>query len=96
MPAVNFTLIWPDGERRQYYSPSTVIYQHLESGAQYSQQEFARRVRTALTQASERVRDKFGYACSAAGSELASLESKLSQLQQHNITGDIQVVDLRQ
>lgn len=96
MPAVNFTVIWPDGEQRQYYSPSTVIYQHLESGAHYSQPEFGHRVRTALTQASERVRQRFGYACSAASGELATLEAKLQQLQAHNIHGDIQVVDLRQ
>ena len=96
MPAVNFTLIWPDGEQAQYYSPSTVIYQHLEAGTSYSQRDFGERIRQALTLASDRVQERFGYACSAASAELATLETKLKQLHTQKISGEIQVLEFRQ
>ena len=89
MPAVHFNVTWPDGEKRQYYSPSTVLYEHLSEGEKYSTEDFSRRVFSALDSASERVRKKYGYACSAAAEEALKIQRKLNQLKEQKIDGDI-------
>lgn len=94
MPAVHFEIRWPDGEQCQYYSPSTVIHEYLKAGMQCQQPEFEKIIHTVLTQASERVFQRFGYYCSAAGDELARIELKLQHLNQHKIDGDITVISL--
>jgi uncharacterized repeat protein (TIGR04042 family) len=75
MPEMLFQIRWPDGAIEQWYSPSLVIRDHLAIGQTYSVPEFLRRVRAALTIASERVRDKYGFACSRAMGQLARLEA---------------------
>ena len=96
MPAVNFKLAWPDGEQQEYYCPSTVIYHYFEAGQQISQSDFSENITAALNAASDRVHAKFGYYCSAASAELQKINDKLNQLQQAEITGDIQLVEFRQ
>jgi len=76
MPEMRFTVRWPDGSVDECYSPSTVIKDYLEVGGQYGVAEFVGRSRTALTTASERVRAKYGFACSSAMDQLARIESK--------------------
>lgn len=76
MPEMRFTVRWPDGSLDECYSPSTVIKDYLEVGGQYSVAEFLGRSRTALTLASERVRAKYGFACSSAMDQLGRIESK--------------------
>lgn len=95
MPAVHFEIRWPDGEQCEYYSPSTIIHEHLKAGMQFNQTEFAQKIRQAMTEASERVYQRFGYFCSAAGDELARIELKLQHLNQHAISGNITVVGLK-
>lgn len=73
MPAVNFKVRWPDGQETSGYSPSTVIYQHLQNDAPYPLGDFMQHVETALAAASERVRAVKGYYCSSAMDTLASL-----------------------
>ena len=75
MPELRFQIRWPDGAIEYCYSPSLVIRDHLAAGESYSVPEFLRRSRTALTIASDRVREKYGFACSRAMSQLARLES---------------------
>jgi uncharacterized repeat protein (TIGR04042 family) len=75
MPEMRFQIRWPDGAIEQCYSPSLVIRDHLAVGETYSVPEFLRRSRTALTIASDRVREKYGFACSRAMGQLARLES---------------------
>jgi len=89
MPAVNFEVTWPDGECVSYYSPSTVIHQHVTAGDAYSIEEFQSRVYEALDIASERVRAKYGYACSAANDEKLKIGEKIRQLQQSGSYGQI-------
>ncbi|WP_137719440.1 MSMEG_0570 family nitrogen starvation response protein [Methylobacillus flagellatus] len=74
MPVVNFHIVWPDGTEARCYSPSQVIKEHLQAGQTYLLPEFMQRARTGLQQASERVRAKYGYACSAAQDQLDVLE----------------------
>ena len=66
MPEMTFELQWPDGSRQRCYSPSLVMHDYLTTGASYTVAEFLGRSGTALTEASDRVRAKFGFACTPA------------------------------
>src|SRR3954463_12216888 len=70
MPEMHYRLRWPDETEMTCYSPSLVIRDYFEPGADYALAEFLRRVREATHIASERVREKFGYACSRAHDQL--------------------------
>src|SRR6476646_7474448 len=74
MPEVSFKIAWPDGTEEACYSPSTVVLEYFEAGASYSLEEFVVRCRMALTRASDRVADKYGYHCSAAQDQLNRIE----------------------
>lgn len=75
MPEMSFDIRWPDGSIEQCYSPSLVIRDHLAVGQTYDLAEFMRRSRIALTIASDRVQEKYGFACSRAMGQLAKLEA---------------------
>jgi uncharacterized repeat protein (TIGR04042 family) len=75
MPEMSFDIRWPDGTAEQCYSPSLVIREHLAVGETYDVADFMRRSRIALTVASDRVREKYGFACSRAMGQLARLEA---------------------
>lgn len=66
MPEMTFTVRWPDGEVQHCYSPSLVMHDYLTAGADYTVADFVDRSATALGEASERVRAKFGFACTSA------------------------------
>ena len=75
MPEMSFDIRWPDGSTEQCYSPSLVIREHLAVGETCDLADFMRRSRIALTIASDRVREKYGFACSRAMGQLARLEA---------------------
>ena len=74
MPEMHFSVRWPDGGEMRCYSPSLIVKEYLEVGAHYTITDFMDRSRTMLNIGSERVRAKYGYACSAAMDQLATLE----------------------
>lgn len=74
MPEMFFHLSWPDGTQRRCYSPSLVIKDYFQPGAAYPLPDFLRRSREAYGIASERVRQKYGFGCAHAASELEALE----------------------
>lgn len=74
MPETTFTVRWPDGARSVCYSPSLVVRDHLAQGGAYPLPDFLARSRTALTAASERVRERYGSPCPRALGQLAALE----------------------
>ena len=76
MPVMHFLVRWPDGDEMRCYSPSLVVREYLEVGRSYPVADFLERSRTMLHIASERVRAKFGFACSAALDQLATLEER--------------------
>jgi len=80
MPSVNFTVKWPNGEVNQYYSPSSIIYDYLRVGQVFSLTDFVTQVENGLEQASERVRLSYGFACSAAMDNLASIKRHINIL----------------
>ncbi len=48
---------------------------HFDPGARYKVDDFVARCRTALTAASERVRERYGTPCSIAMREIAQIEA---------------------
>ena len=74
MPQIVFTIQLPDGLMKECYSPSTVVREHFRQGEEMSVAEFLARSRKAFPAASERVRAKFGFACSSAAAQLADIE----------------------
>jgi uncharacterized repeat protein (TIGR04042 family) len=72
---MRFSIRWPDGSRESCYSPSLVIKDYFAPGETYLLDDFVARSRTALNIASERVRAKYGFACSSAMDQLARIEA---------------------
>lgn len=80
MPEMLFHVRWPDDTESVCYSPSLVLREHLAAGQSYALDEFLARTRTALEIASERVRVKYGFACSRAADQLAEIEARVAYL----------------
>ncbi|MFQ6538870.1 MULTISPECIES: MSMEG_0570 family nitrogen starvation response protein [Aphanothece] len=78
MPEVRLTLQWPDGLTSELYSPSTVILQHLPPGETLSVAALQARGLEGLHQASERVRARYGFACTRTDEEATKLRQTLS------------------
>lgn len=76
MPEMFFTVEWPDGVQDRCYSPSLVISDHLAVGSDYELKDFVARCDAALTQASQRVQQKYGYACSSALDQLGQIKQR--------------------
>jgi uncharacterized repeat protein (TIGR04042 family) len=76
MPEMHFTIRWPDGEKSRCYSPSLIVREYLEVGRDYPVDEFVGKSREMLNIASERVKAKFGYYCSAAMDQLRNIEER--------------------
>ncbi|RYD41546.1 MAG: MSMEG_0570 family nitrogen starvation response protein [Verrucomicrobiaceae bacterium] len=74
MPETTFTAELPDGSFQPCYSPSSVVRNYFTPGQEIPAEEFIRLSRAALTEASERVRQKFGFSCTAASASLADIE----------------------
>lgn len=74
MPVMHFRVRWPDGSETRCYSPSLVVQDYLSPGQRYALPDFVHRSREALGIASDRVRAKFGFACSQAMDQLAEIE----------------------
>ena len=94
MPEMHFTVEWPDGERQRCYSPSYIVEEYVAAGASYDADEFVRRMGVALEIASERVRARYGYACSSALDQLAALREKLASLSPETRAGQVRVLEL--
>ncbi|MDB4976715.1 MAG: hypothetical protein JWN48_5056 [Myxococcaceae bacterium] len=91
MPEMYFDVTWPSGRRERCYSPSLVIEEHLTVGASYAVQDFVARARSALEIASERVRAKYGFTCSAARDQLAHIEATAASLSGDEQLGQVRV-----
>jgi len=81
MPAINFCVRWPDGSEDNCYSPSTVVREHFNPGDSMPLTQFLLTAEAALNAASGRVEQKFGYFCSSAMDQLASIKIKAAQFE---------------
>jgi uncharacterized repeat protein (TIGR04042 family) len=78
MPEVTLSLYWPDGEVSSFYSPSTVVYEFLKPDETLSIAELKQKGLAALREASERVRARYGFACTRTDEEAAKLQKRLA------------------
>jgi uncharacterized repeat protein (TIGR04042 family) len=74
MPEVRLTLEWPDGRTSELYSPSTVILDYLGPGESLPVGQLHDRGIEALRLASERVRARYGFACTRTDEERHRLQ----------------------
>ena len=79
MPDVCFQLEWPDGQSSTLYSPSTVILDYLRPGESLLVSELETRGVEALRAASERVRARYGFACTRTDEEESQLRQWVSR-----------------
>ncbi|WP_346830372.1 MSMEG_0570 family nitrogen starvation response protein [Pseudomonas abietaniphila] len=91
MPAVNFKIRWPNGKEAAGYSPSTVIYEHVQEGACYPLAEFLQRIEVGLNNASERVKAVKGFYCSSAMDTLSSLKGQAH----YQGDGQVEILSMR-
>lgn len=84
MPEIVFTVRWPDQTVTDCYSPSTIVETYFSVGQSYPLPEFVALSRDALTMASERVRQRYGYACSSALDQLQQIEHHARQFSDVN------------
>lgn len=75
MPEMRFLVRWPDGRREACYSPSLVVTDYFTPGDSYALDDFVEKSRAALTIASDRVREKYGFACTSALDQLVRIEA---------------------
>lgn len=73
---MRFHIRWPDGTEQACYSPSLVVGDHLQVGRSYPVGEFVVRAVIALQEAGNRVRAKYGFACTASQAQLADIERR--------------------
>ena len=81
MPETYFKVRWPNGIEQNCYSPSSVITQYFTSNTVYPLQEFVAISESALTEASERVKQKFGFYCSSAADQLQQIKAAAHQFE---------------
>ncbi len=73
MPEMTFDVRWPDGIAQQCYSPSLVMHDHLSPNTAYTVAEFVELSSRALAEASDRVRAKYGFACTSAAATVEQI-----------------------
>ena len=74
MPEMTFRVQWPDGSTSNCYSPSLVMHDHLDAGAEYPLADFVDRTHIALTIASARVEAIYGRPCSLAAAQIREID----------------------
>ncbi|MEM6260628.1 MAG: MSMEG_0570 family nitrogen starvation response protein [Planctomycetota bacterium] len=79
MPETYLHVEWGDRTKRSYYSPSTVVHQYLNPGETYPTDDFVEICRKAYQEASDRVKAKYGMACTGAATSFAKIESDAHQ-----------------
>lgn len=85
MPEMTVTIRWPDGQVTDCYSPSLVMHDHLAAGTTYRVDEFTQRSAAALHAASERVRAKYGFTCTASTASLERIQMTAAGFRPHDI-----------
>jgi len=93
MPEMHFTIEWPNGKRERCYSPSYIIEDYFVAGQAYAVPEFLARAGAALEGASERVRQRYGFACSSALDQLRELLESSAELTPEQRSREVTIVE---
>lgn len=86
MPEMTFQIRWPDGVVQDCYSPSLVMHDFLTDDTSYPVGEFMSRAVTALTQAGERVKARYGMYCSSAAAQIEDLQQMQARFRDGEVT----------
>jgi uncharacterized repeat protein (TIGR04042 family) len=86
MPEMTFTVRWPDGATQRCYSPSLVMHDFLHNDTTYAIDDFMSRTTTALQQASERVKARYGMYCTSAAAQMDDLAVSRRRYQDGSVT----------
>lgn len=86
---------WPDGTREWLYSPSTIVEEVFSPGGVHPLGEFVELTRQAMTEASDRVRARYGFPCTRAAATLAAVEATATRLSGRAGEGDVRVAGFR-
>jgi uncharacterized repeat protein (TIGR04042 family) len=70
---MTLTVRWPDGALQDCYSPSLVMHDYFTAETSYPVDDFMQRAVAALTQASERVKARYGMYCTSAEAQIDEL-----------------------
>lgn len=81
MPETYFRVRWPDGQEQSCYSPSSVVAEYFKPDTEYGLQEFLGISEAALGEASERVKQKFGFYCSSASDQLQQIRQTAARFE---------------
>jgi putative flavoprotein involved in K+ transport len=92
MPEMHFKVQWPSGTTEDCYSPSWIIEEYLRVGEAYPVGDFVERVGVALNIASDRVRQKYGFACSSAIDQLTAIVDRAGALSAEERAGTVRVL----
>src|SRR6478736_274853 len=95
MPEMHFRVRFPNGATVDCYSPSYVIEDYLNEGKTYAVSDFLERARTALNIAAERVRERYGFSCSSALDQLATIERTVDSLSSEQRAQPVQVLEFK-
>jgi uncharacterized repeat protein (TIGR04042 family) len=76
---MHFVVRWPEGDELRCYSPSLVVREYVDVGRSYPLADFLDRSRAMFHVASERVKAKFGFYCSAAIDQLHEIEERAAR-----------------
>jgi uncharacterized repeat protein (TIGR04042 family) len=76
MPERYVLVRWPDGGAQRIYSPSTVVEDFFTAGQRMPVGDFVARSREALTLASDRVHQAYGFPCGNAARSLSLVEAR--------------------
>jgi uncharacterized repeat protein (TIGR04042 family) len=95
MPEMHFSIQWPNGDEDECYSPSYIIEEYLAPGSDYAVADFMQRATAALEIASERVRVRYGFACSSALDQVRELEEKHARLTAAEQAGKVKVLSFQ-
>ncbi len=91
MPEITFIVRLPDGAKMECYSPSTIVRKYFQTGEILPMNEFVNRSKTALNEASDRVKAEYGFACSSA---MAQLNQILEINQCYPEGGEVEIVSI--
>lgn len=80
MPETYVNIKWPNGESDSVYSPSSIIESYFNENQDIEITFFVKDCEEALKEASNRVYQKFGFACTSAMSEIQRIKNKSEQV----------------
>lgn len=96
MPETYVQIQWPGGRKEHIYSPSSIIRDYMQAGTELPLNDFEARCIQALDHASERVRERYGYACSSAMAEKQRIVAAVKALRPTvDDTQTVQILTIR-